>query len=194
MRLYHKAYLPPRSDLPDSIIRDVLLGTSAIIERAVNDVISLVEARKRLGMLCPHLRLAYPPSSGADRYQQRNRLPMIDPRLRYAQIANKHLHSSRRELTVGTPDHNVNASTATEDAVSDEAAHRLVSMLINPLPTSEMGAVFAQVSSLNASGGDNQQSPTRRRGCRHRRRGRDHHKSEIINSLFSPLANNNQCI
>ena len=75
------------------------------------------KARKWLGMLCPHPRLAYPPSIGADRYQQRNRLPLIDPRLRYAQIANKHLHSSRRELAVGTPDHTVNASSATEDAM-----------------------------------------------------------------------------
>ena len=49
------------------------------------------------------------PSSVADRYQQRNRLPLIDPRLRYAPIANTHLHSSRRELAVGTPDHTVNA-------------------------------------------------------------------------------------
>ena len=134
-------------DFTDSIIRDVLiagiadldihrevLGTSAILERAVNDVISSSKARKWLGMLCPHPRLAYPPSSGADRYQQRNRLPLIGPRLRYAQIANKHLHSSRRQLAVGTPDHTVNASSATEDAVSDEAAHRLVSMLTYPQP------------------------------------------------------------
>ena len=85
-------------------------------------------------MLCPHPRLAYPPSSGADRYQHRNRLPLIDPRLRYAQIANKHLLSSRREPAVGTPDHTVNASSATEVAVSDEAAHRLVSMPTHPQP------------------------------------------------------------
>ena len=52
----------------------------------------------------------------------------------YAQIANKHLHSSRRELAIGTPDHTVNASSATEDAVSDEAAHRLVSMPTHPQP------------------------------------------------------------
>ena len=49
----------------------------------------------------------------------------------------------------------------------------------NPPPTSAMGAVFAQVSSLNASCGDNWQSPPRRRRCRHRRRGRDHRKNMI---------------
>ena len=129
-------------DFTDSIIRDVLiagiadldicrevLGTSAILERAVNDVISLVEGKEMA-------RNALPSSAsgissfkrGRDRYQQRNRLPLIDPRLRYAQIANKHLHSSRREIAVGTPDHTVNASSATEDAVSNEAAHCPVSM------------------------------------------------------------------
>ena len=52
-----------------------------------------------------HLRLAYPPVSRPDRYQQRKRLLLIDPRLRYAQIANKYLHSSRRELAVGRKEH-----------------------------------------------------------------------------------------
>ena len=42
-----------------------------------------------------------------------------------------------------------------------------------------MGVVFAQVSSLNASCGDNRQSPPRRRRRRHRRRGRDHRKNVV---------------
>ena len=49
----------------------------------------------------------------------------------------------------------------------------------NPPPTSEMGAVFAQVSSLNASCGDNRQSPPRRRRRRHCRGGRDHRKNVL---------------
>ena len=126
-------------------------------------------------MLCPHPRLAYPRSSGADRYQQRNRLPLIDPRLRYAQIANKHLHSSRRELAVGTPDHTVKCYRGRR--VRRSGASPRVDA--NPPPTSEMGAVFAQVSSLNASCGDNRQSPPRRRHRRHPRRGRDHRKNVL---------------
>ena len=70
-------------DFTDSIIRDVLiagiadldirrevLGTTAILERAVNDVISLVEGKEMArnaissATTCPHPRLAYPPSSG----------------------------------------------------------------------------------------------------------------------------------
>ena len=42
-----------------------------------------------------------------------------------------------------------------------------------------MGAVFAQVASLNASCGDNRQSPPRRRRRRHHRRGRDHRKNVL---------------
>ena len=77
-------------------------------------------------MLCPHPRLAYPPSSGPDQYLQRNRLPLIDPRLRYAQASCKHTLSSEgaRACAAGTPNHTVNAYSATEDAVSDEAARR----------------------------------------------------------------------
>ena len=36
------------------------------------------------------------------------------------------------ELAVGTPDHTVNTWSATVDAVSHEAAHRLVSLLTHP--------------------------------------------------------------
>ena len=89
--------------IADLDIRREVLGTSAILERAVNCVISLVVSKEMARNALP--------LSGSDissfkreyRYQQRNRLPLIDPRLRYAQIANKHLHSSRRELAVGTP-------------------------------------------------------------------------------------------
>ena len=56
------------------------------------------------------------------------------------------------------------------------ASHRVDA---NPPPTSEMGAVFAQVSSLNASRGDNRQSPPRRRRRRHRRRDRDHRENVL---------------
>ena len=117
--------------IADSDIRREVLGTSAIFERAVNDVISLVEGKEMA-------RNALPSSASGissfkrDRPVSAAQPPLIDPRLRYAQIANKHLHSSRRDLAVGTPDHTVNASSATEDAVSDEAAHRLVSMLTHP--------------------------------------------------------------
>ena len=134
-------------DFTDSIIRDVLiagiaeldirrevLGTSAILERAANDVISLVEGKEMARNALPSSASGISSFKRAERYQQHNRLPLIAPRLRYAQIANKHLHSSRRELAVGTPDHTVNASNATEDAMSDEAAHRLVSMPTHPQP------------------------------------------------------------
>ena len=148
----------------DSIIRDVLiaciadldirrevLGTSAILERAVNDVISLiVESKDMAKNALSSSRLEYPPSNGADRYQQRNRLPLIDPRLRCAQIANICTllgRSSRLEHPTTPSMYKVLHRT-------HEAAHRLVSML-----TAETGALFAQLSSLNASCGDNRQSP-----------------------------------
>ena len=113
-------------DFTDSIIGDVqeagiadldirrdVLGTSAILERAVNDVISLVECKEMA-------RNALPSSASGtssfkrgrpvcDRYQQHNRLPMVDPTLRCAQIVNKHVHSSRRKLAVGAPNHTTNA-------------------------------------------------------------------------------------
>ena len=57
----------------------------------------------------------------------------------------------------------------------------------NPPPTSEMGAAFAQVSSLNASCGDNRQSPPRRRRRRNRRRGRDHRKNVLPPQTFWPM-------
>ena len=122
MRLHHQVYLSRKVGFTESIITHVLiagiadldirrevLGSSAILERAVNDVMSLVESKEMGRNALPHPRLAYPPSSGADRYQQHNRLPLIDLRLRYAHIANKHLHSSPGELAVGTLDHTVKA-------------------------------------------------------------------------------------
>ena len=45
--------------------------------------------------------------------------------------------------------------------------------------TSEMGAAFAQVSSLSAACGDNRYSHPRRRQRRHRRRGRDNRENVL---------------
>ena len=72
-------------DFTDSIIRDVLmvgiadldirrevLGTSAILERALNDVISLVESKEMPRNALPSSASGISSSSGADRYQQRN--------------------------------------------------------------------------------------------------------------------------
>ena len=99
-------------------------------------------------MLLHHceLFLAYPSSSGADRYQQRNRLPLIDPRLRYAQIANKHLHSSRRELAVGTPDHTVNDSIETlwVEILQPKTIPILVGVAYRPPSQSDFYDIFGQ--------------------------------------------------
>ena len=57
----------------------------------------------------------------------------------------------------------------------------------NPPPTSEMSAVLAQVSSLNASCGENRQSPPCRRRRRHRSPARDHR--EIVIRSAGVLAN-----
>ena len=114
-------------------------------------------------------------SCGADRYQQRNRLPLIDPRLRYAQIANKHFALfSEGVCGWNTRPHRQCINCYKGRRVRRSGASPRVDA--NPPPTSEMGAVFAHVSSLNASCGDNRQSPPRRR---HHRRGRDHCKNVL---------------
>ena len=48
-----------------------------------------------------------------------------------------------------------------------------------------MGAVFAKVSSLKDSCGDNRQSPPRRRRRRHRRRGRDHRENVLPSDVLA---------
>ena len=101
--------------------------------------------------------------------------------LRCVQIANKHLHSSRRELAVGTrtyvPDHTTNASSATEDAVSDEAAHRLVSMLTHPQP--QRWVPYSRKCHRKPIMWGQPAVTPRRRLCRHRRRGRDHRENVL---------------
>ena len=114
-------------DFTDSIIRDVLiagiadlairrevLGTNAILESAVDDVTSLVKSKEMARNALPSSAsgIYHPPSSDADRYQQHNRLPLIDIRLRYIYMSR--LQTNMCTLLggsahVGTPDHTVNA-------------------------------------------------------------------------------------
>ena len=186
-------------DFTDSIIRDVLiagiadldirrevLGTSAILERAVNDVISLVEGKEMA-------RNALPSSaSGISSFKRGRPVSAAQP------------PPSDRSQTALCPDCKQTFALFSEGARGwNTRPHRQCIKCYrgrrvrrsgasprvdaNPPPTSEMGAVFAQVSSLNASCGDNRQSPPRRRRRRHRRRGRDHRKNVL--PLADVLAN-----
>ena len=132
-------------EFTDSIIRDVLiagiadlnirrevLGTSAILERAVHDVTSLVESKEMA-------RNALPSSaSGISSFKRGRPVSAAQPppsdRSQTAPDCIQTFALFSEELAVGTPDHTVNVDSATEDAVSDEAAHRLVSMLTHPQP------------------------------------------------------------
>ncbi len=159
-------------------IRREVLGTSAILERAVSDVISLVEGKEMA-------RNALPSSaSGISSFKRGRPVSAAQP------------PPSDRSQTALCPDCKQTFVLFSEGARGwNTRPHRQCIKCYrgrrvrrsgasprvdaNPPPTSEMGAVFAQVSSLNASCGDNRQSHPRRRRRRHRRRGRDHRKNVI---------------
>ena len=150
-------------DFTDSIIKDVLiagiadldirrevLGTSAILERAVNDVISLVESKEMAMNSLPSS------ASGISSFKRGRPAP-----------AAQTLPSDRSQTAL-CPDCKQTFALFSEGArrwntrphrqcikcyrgrrVRRSGASPRVDA--NPLPTSEMGAVFAQVSSLNTS-------------------------------------------
>ena len=178
-------------DFTDSIIRDVLISgiadldirrevlcTSAILARVVNDVISLVESKE--------IAMNALPSSASGISSIKRGRPVLA-----AQPP-----PSDRSQTALCPDCKQTFALFSEEARAwNTRPHRQCIKCYrgcrvrgsgasprvdaNPPPTSEMGAVFAQVSSLNASCGDNRQSPPRRQRRRHRRRGRDHRENVL---------------
>ena len=159
-------------DFTDSIIRHVLIAgiadldirrevlgsTSAILERAVSDVISLVESKEIA-------RNALPSSA-----------PGISSSRRGRPASTAQPPPSDRSQTAQCPDCKQTFALFSEGArVWNNRPHRQCIKCYrgrrvrrsgasprvdaNPPPNSEMGVVFAQVSSLNALCGDNRQSP-----------------------------------
>ena len=131
-------------DFTDSIIRDVLiagmadldircevLGTSAILERAVNDVISLGEGKEMARNALPSsasgissFKRGRPVSAAQPSPSDRSQTALCpDCKQTFA------LFSEGARGWNTRPHH-----SATEDAVSEEAAHHLVSMPTHPQP------------------------------------------------------------